>query len=420
VPRTVRRASSSIDLCVEFIGGSDGAQYTRSALSEWLGRVVAGRYRVVRALGRGGRVFEALDEQHDRRVALRWLTSGEDAVYRALPPCPNLVPEIEPRVADQGARFSVSQWVDAVDLEAWVQGRGPLSLQEAINHIIGVCEALSLLHGQGLLHGRLALDKLMRCENSEGGVAVLLCSPLPLTVEHAIPKDVLPLIRHAPPEYAWQSHSAQPSADVWAIGVMLYELLSGQAPWGQGSDLSVGVKPGTDPVQLQRVMPAAPMILDQLVEGCLAYKASERVGSVQRVVEVLRQANSFPPVAAPRLGSSTLVVDAGAMPLPPQPPQTPRVVVSAAPAVRALGEGVEPAPATKDLGRQQHVEAQSNAVTGPPTRRTKKRADEPPETKDLGRKASPDSGGLRVPTWAWVLVTLIALAYAIVTFSGLD
>lgn len=190
-----------------------------------------GRFEVVRCLGRGGmgKVFEARDRVHGARLALKLLHDAQaDAVarlrreFRALSHVshPNLVAMYELHL-ECGVPFIAMELVDGVSLQRYVQGPAMLQLDFVIGCLRQLAEALHALHAGAIVHGDIKPSNvLLRPDGTlvviDFGLARALGGPSPSTGSGTP--------AYMAPERS-QAARAEPSADFWAVGAILRDLL---------------------------------------------------------------------------------------------------------------------------------------------------------------------------------------------------
>ncbi len=263
---------------------------------------VLGQYRVLRCIGEGGmgEVFLARDLALGRRVALKVLHAeamgSPEAVDRFLGEARTTARFSHPHIVTVfgagmhwGSPFVVLEYLEGDTLRQRLE-QGSLGVREAIRLGRAVADALGELHRHGILHRDLKPENVVIPQ--DGRLRVLdfgLAQPLDATGmgDDQLDDDELDLAGTPPymaPEL-WLGQAPRPASDVWALGVLLYELLEGHQPYAGLSDRElIRVQASPDPVPpLTRVVPAP---LASLVHSCLQKRAQARP-SVERVVALL-------------------------------------------------------------------------------------------------------------------------------------
>jgi eukaryotic-like serine/threonine-protein kinase len=213
----------------------------------WVGRLV-GPYRVVRGIGRGGMgavyLAERADGQYEQRVALKVIKRGMDtdqvlARFRAERQIlasldhPNIAHLLDGGSTDQGVPFFAMEYIEGEPIDAWA-GRRALSVDERLQLFIQVCGAVSYAHQRLVVHRDI---KPLNILVTADGVPKLLDFGI-AKVLHEGADEVTSTVtgmRLLTPEYASpeqvEGQHATTASDVYSLGVVLYELLTGRSPY---------------------------------------------------------------------------------------------------------------------------------------------------------------------------------------------
>ncbi len=258
-----------------------------------------GRYRVERFLGEGGkkRVFLAHDTTLDRDVAFgQFRTEGMDAAGRArvtqeaqamgrVGAHPNLV-NIYDIGEESGAPFIVQEYVSAGSVADLI-GDEPLPLEQTLQLAQDVCSALSFIHEQNLVHRDLKPSNVFLAEDGTAkvgdfGLAVSL-DRTRLTTEGSL----IGTPSYMPPEQALGG-DVTPQSDLYSLGAMLYELVTGRPPFvGDDPTSVISQHINTPPVAPSWHSERCPPDLEELILRLLAKAPDDRPESAAEVQEAV-------------------------------------------------------------------------------------------------------------------------------------
>ena len=230
-----------------------------------VGELIAGRYELEKLVGSGGmsNVFRAHDRLLERTVALKILheqyTRDEDYVERfrrearavAQLAHPNIVTVID-RGEQEGRQFIVFEYIDGENLKE-LSNRGPLEVREAIGLVLQVGRALSFAHERGLVHRDVKPQNVLLNEDGQAKVTDFgIARSLDV---HGVTQTgtVLGTSDYIAPEQA-RGQKVDPKTDIYSLGVVLYELLSGEVPFSGDNFVAVAMRHVNEP---------APSVLDR-------------------------------------------------------------------------------------------------------------------------------------------------------------
>jgi serine/threonine-protein kinase len=260
---------------------------------------LSGRYSLGQKLGKGamGIVYRARDTVLDRNVALKQLAFrlAEDDEYavrfrqeaKALARLthPNVV-QVFDLIEDGGKLWMVLEFVSGGDLASYLKKSGRLSIDSAVSLVLAVAEGLAYAHGQGIVHRDLKPANILLTDDlipkiSDFGIAKLTQSS-GLTEVGA----VLGSPPYMSPEQC-SGGAVDARADVYALGITLYELLSGKVPF-EGDTASVLTRQIVEsPIALSQLRADIPENLERVVHQMLAKKPEDRPENMATVKERL-------------------------------------------------------------------------------------------------------------------------------------
>jgi len=287
-----------------------------------------GRYRIEKVLGEGGfgLVYLAYDDQLQRLVAIKVphrerISKPEDAeAYLAEARIvasldhPHIVPVHDVGRSDDGLCFIVSKFIDGTDLATRLQ-ESRLSTQETVELVATVAEALHYAHKRGLVHrdvkpGNILIDK--------SGMAYVADFGLALKEEdYGKGGGVCGTPAYMSPEQAnGEGHRVDGRSDIFSLGVVFYELLTGRRPF-RGDMIEVLIQIVADePKPPRQIDDLIPKELDRICLKALSKRASERYSTAMDMAEDLRH---FLAQQTPAGNVGKGVGSPSIMPVPQQP-----------------------------------------------------------------------------------------------------
>jgi serine/threonine protein kinase/Tol biopolymer transport system component len=269
-----------------------------------------GRYEVLGLIGRGGmgEVYKARDPRLNRTVAIKVLADAVagDAEHRArFEREARAISALEhPNICavydigeENGHHFIVMQYLEGETLADRLT-RGPLTIAQVIRHGIEIADALDKAHRASIVHRDLKPGNIMLTKSGakllDFGLATLHDAPGPLGLSTltrlgtslTAAGAILGTLSYMAPEQV-EGREVDRRSDIFALGAVLYEAVSGRRPFDGPSPASViGSILRDDPAPITNHVPVVPPALDQLVLGCLAKDPDERW---QSTADVKRQ-----------------------------------------------------------------------------------------------------------------------------------
>ena len=248
-----------------------------------------GHYEITEKLGGGGMgvVYKARDTQLERQVALKFLppnlTSDEDARRRFIQEAksasaldhPNICTIYEIGSTPDEQLFMVMGYYEGASLKEKVEG-GPLPIDEALSCVMQIADGLREAHAVGIVHrdikpANVMLTKHGRAKIVDFGIAKLLGGTGGRT-QATQTGTMLGTVAYMAPEQI-QGQSADQQTDVWALGAVLFELLTGRPPFdGENQWAILNAIKETDPVAPSSIRSEIPKSVDAVVlRACLLY-----------------------------------------------------------------------------------------------------------------------------------------------------
>lgn len=287
-----------------------------------LGDVIAARFEVQAFVGEGGmgEVYRALDRQTGELVALKHVRvarEGEQRFFRearalALLNHPAIVRYVAHGSIPGGEHYLAMEWLEGENLRARLE-RGPLPLEESIDLARRVAGALAHAHGQGIVHCDLSPPNLLLIDGSAGqaklldfGLARHRGDRTETTAQWEGPAGTM---GYMAPEQARGTTEVDGRADLFALGAILFECISGRPLFGAESYLAVLAKiVVASAPRLRDLVPETPLPLEDLVNQLLAKDPAERPASAEAVLEALSGVGGSRPTLRAPIAGDTLAI----------------------------------------------------------------------------------------------------------------
>lgn len=257
-----------------------------------------GKYELIEIVGRGamGEVYKAQDPLIGRLVALKTITKGlaghpdllerfnQEARSAGTLQHPNIVTVYE--LGQEGdTPFIAMEFLEGESLESLIERRPTLSIQEKLNHIIPVCRALNFAHKRGVIHrdikpANVMLTKEGRIKVVDFGIARQIDSNLTQT------DSIIGTLAYMSPQQI-RGERADARADIWATGVMLYELLTYRRPFDGPNQAALVLNISKDdvlPPSIKAVVPDCGPAIEALVDKMLAKDIQQRYQTMEQVL----------------------------------------------------------------------------------------------------------------------------------------
>ena len=272
------------------------------------GTTLAGKYVIERVLGVGGMgvVVAARHIDLDQRVAIKYLLPETlanpeivERFAREARAAAKIKGEHVARVLDvgrfdDGAPFMVLEYLEGEDLSQLLERSGPLPIADAVGYVLEACEALAEAHAAGVVHRDLKPANLFLARRPDRrSIVKVLDFGISKVVDpsgHALTSTatVMGTPHYMSPEQLKASKHVDARSDIWALGVILFELLSNRKPF-VGDTLAeiIGAILTNEPERLSSLRADVSLDLELAIARCLRDKAEERHASVKELAVAL-------------------------------------------------------------------------------------------------------------------------------------
>ncbi len=272
------------------------------------GEILDGKYRVDRVIGVGGMgvVVAATHVQLQTQVALKFLLpevlSSPQIVERFVREARAAVriqSEHVARVSDvgtlsSGAPYMVMEYLEGQDLADVLSKNGPLPVAQTVGYVLQACEAVAEAHALGIVHRDLKPANLFLVQRSRREPTIKV---LDFGISKSADSESLGLTKtsaimgspyYMSPEQMRSARDADTRSDIWALGIILYELLTGVPPF-QGdtiTEIVVLVTQGNVP-PIRELRPDVPVGLDDIIARCLKREPQQRYADIVELAKAL-------------------------------------------------------------------------------------------------------------------------------------
>jgi len=308
-----------------------------------------GRYRILRKLGSGGmaNVYLAEDEELGRRVAIKILNDRyandelfierfrREAKSAAALSHPNIV-SIYDRGQAEGTYYIAMEVIEGRSLKELILTRGPLPIGQAIAYTLEILDALRFAHRHGIIHRDVKPHNILiggeRLKVTDFGIARAGASQMTEA------GSIMGTAQYLSPEQA-RGAPVTASSDLYSVGIVLYEMLTGKVPFSGDSAIEIAMKHLNElPKPPSKIRPEIPEDLDHVVLRALAKAPEDRYQTAEEFAEDLHRVEAglpLPPetseaatallaVPGATIGGTTQVLPTDATQVAPPRPHVPR------------------------------------------------------------------------------------------------
>ena len=291
---------------------------------EMIGRLISGRYRLIAPLGEGGMatIWRAVDEQLDREVAVKLLRPqfSADAGFAARfkqearsaggLSHPNIVSVYDYGTDGiDGEQYIVMELVEGQDLSKILHDRGALSIEDAIRVAIGVAGALEVAHRKGIVHRDVKPGNILITDHGDVKVTDFGIARAVAEASMTVTGTTLGSVHYFSPEQA-RGDEVTGASDVYALAIVLFEMLTGRRPFEGDSAAAVALKRlSEDPPTPSAIGHPIPLGLEAILMRALERDQTNRypdAGAFAEALRVWRRDPDAAPAAIATGGAATV------------------------------------------------------------------------------------------------------------------
>jgi len=278
-----------------------------------IGAVLNGKYCLEAVLGEGvmGIVFRALNTRLGQHVAIKIPQAivlaepslvdrfAREAKAAARLRHRNSARVIDVDTSENGVPYLVMEFLRGRDLEAELSERGQLAVGEAVGYVIQACSAMVEAHGRGIVHRDLKPSNLFLADEPDGSVCLKVLDFGVSKFQFEKVNLTAPLAQigtplYMSPEQVRVSSALDERTDIWSLGVILYELLAGVAPFN-GSATTVGAAIVVDrPGPLRKYRDDIPDLLEAAIFRAMEKAPEDRFQNMREMIHALAPFSAQP------------------------------------------------------------------------------------------------------------------------------
>ncbi len=275
-------------------------------MDHYIGKLLDDRYEILEQIGNGGMayVYKARCNRLNRNVAIKILKEemSRDAEFRrrfhaesqavAMLSHPNIVSVYDVSHAEN-LDYIVMELIEGISLKQYMEQRGKLNWREALHFTIQIAKALDHAHSRGIVHRDIKPHNIMVLKDGSVKVADFGIAQV-ATVQNTLTQEALGSVHYISPEQAKGAH-VDTRSDIYSLGVVLYEMLTGRPPYDGETPVSVAIQHINGTPALPHTMnPTVPAALEKITMHAMAAKLEERYESAEQMLQDLEQFRKNP------------------------------------------------------------------------------------------------------------------------------
>ncbi|MBQ9746051.1 MAG: serine/threonine protein kinase [Clostridia bacterium] len=268
----------------------------------FIGATFDGRYKIERVVGIGGMafVYEATDEQTGGKVALKLLkekfSDDQRAVKRFINESKSLellnhtnIVKIHDISVQTKYKYIVMEYINGITLRKYMNYKRPLDWREAVEFTEQIALALDNAHTKGIVHRDIKPQNIMIMQGGKVKVTDFGIAKMPNSESLTMVDKAIGTVYYISPEQA-SSRKIDARSDIYSLGVMLYEMVTGQMPFTADTPIAVIMKHmNTPPAPPTRLVPAIPKGLEQIILCAMEKNPKNRYQSAAQMLRHLRR-----------------------------------------------------------------------------------------------------------------------------------
>lgn len=267
-------------------------------MDKYIGKRLDGRYEIHELLGVGGMayVYKAYDNIEKRWVAIKILkeelAGNSDFLRRfrneskaiAVLSHPNIVKVYDVSFGDR-IQYIVMEYIDGITLKQYIEQQGEIKWREALYFTVQILRALQHAHEKGIIHRDIKPQNIMLLEDGTIKVTDFGIARFSQAETQTMTDKAIGSVHYIAPEQARGGY-INDRADIYSVGVMLYEMLTGQLPFVADNAVSVAImQMQAEPTPPSRINPSIPKGLEEITMHAMEKNPAQRFPSAADMLE---------------------------------------------------------------------------------------------------------------------------------------
>lgn len=257
--------------------------------NSYIGAVIDGRYEVISLIGVGGmsNVYKALDKRTGNTVAIKFLKheffENEELVRRfkneskaiSLLNNPNIIKVFDVKIGDD-EKYIVVEYIDGITLKDYIDNRKVLTWQETVRFTGTILSAMDHAHNNGIIHRDLKPQNIMLLRDGTMKIMDFGIARLAAANQRTITDKAIGSVHYISPEQV-RGKNSDARSDIYSIGIMMYQMLTGVLPFDSDSAVSVAMKQVQETAKRpSEIVEGVPAGLEQIVMRAIEKNADDR------------------------------------------------------------------------------------------------------------------------------------------------
>lgn len=278
-------------------------------MDKYIGKRLDGRYEIHELLGVGGMayVYKAYDNIEKRWVAIKILkeelAGNSDFLRRfrneskaiAVLSHPNIVKVYDVSFGDR-IQYIVMEYIDGITLKQYIEQQGEIKWREALYFTVQILRALQHAHEKGIIHRDIKPQNIMLLEDGTIKVTDFGIARFSQAETQTMTDKAIGSVHYIAPEQARGGY-INDKADIYSVGVMLYEMLTGQLPFVADNAVSVAImQMQAEPTPPSRINPSIPKGLEEITMHAMEKNPAQRFPSAADMLEDVERFRSNPEI----------------------------------------------------------------------------------------------------------------------------